>query len=68
MSYVIFQINTDHLVIYQVSTFLHKGLYINIFSKNIGSLHRKRFSKHPLCTIFSLFLAMSEVCNISNKY
>ena len=35
MSYVIFQINTDLLVIYQVSTFLHKGLYIYIYFEKI---------------------------------
>ena len=35
MSYVIFQINTDLLVIYQLSTFLHKGLYIYIYIEKI---------------------------------
>ena len=36
------------------------------FGKN-DALDRKRFSKHPLFTAFSLFLKVSEVCNISNK-
>ena len=37
------------------------------FEKKIGALHRKSFSKHPLFTTFSLFLKMSDVCNISSK-
>ena len=36
--------------------------------KKIGAMHHKRFSKHPLFTKFSLFLIVSDVCNISNKY
>ena len=36
------------------------------FEKN-GALHCKLFSKHPLFTTFSLFLKVSEVCNISSK-
>ena len=47
--------NTIHLI-----SFLH-------FQKNGGTLHRKRFSKHPLFTTFSLFLTVIEVCNILNK-
>ena len=35
--------------------------------KKNGPLHRQRFSKHQLFTIFSLSLTVSEVCNISNK-
>ena len=38
------------------------------FGKKIGALHRKRFSKHPLFTTFSIFLKVSEVCIISSKY
>ena len=38
------------------------------FGKKIGALHRKRFSKHPLFTTFSIFLKVSEVCNISSKW
>ena len=38
------------------------------FEKKNGVLHRKRFSKHSLLSTFSLFLMVSEVCNISNKY
>ena len=34
----------------------------------MGALRRKRFSKHSLLTIFSQFLKVSEVCNISSKY
>ena len=33
----------------------------------MGALRRKRFSKHSLLTIFSQFLKVSEVCNISSK-
>ena len=35
--------------------------------EKIGALHRQSFSKHPLFTSFSLFLKVSEVCNISSK-
>ena len=38
------------------------------FEKKIGAVHRVHFSKHLLLTPFSLFLTMSELCNISNKY
>ena len=38
------------------------------FPKELVTLHRTCFSKHPFFTIFSLFLSVSEVCNISNKY
>ena len=41
-------------------------LNINIFTKKISSFC-KRFSKDSLFTTFSLFLKVSEVCNISNK-
>ena len=44
-----------------MSIFLHKTLYIPpSFQKNIGALHRKSFSKHPLFTTFSSFLKVSE--------
>ena len=35
--------------------------------KKIGALHRKLFLKHPLVTTFSLFLKVSQVCNVLNK-
>ena len=37
------------------------------FEKKIGALHRKRFTEHPLFTTFSLFLKVSDICNISSK-
>ena len=37
------------------------------FKKN-GALHREHFSKHPLFTLFSLFLTMGELCYISHEY
>ena len=40
----------------------------NSFRKKIGALHREHFSKNPLFPPFSLFLTVSEVFNISNKY
>ena len=36
--------------------------------RKVGTLHHKRFSKHPLFTVFSRFWTVSEACNISNKY
>ena len=42
-------------------------IYPSFISEKIGALHRRGFSKHPLFTTFSLFLKVSEVCNISNK-
>ena len=51
-----------------MSIFLHKKLYISTsFRKRIGALNRKRFLRHPLFTAFSLFLKVSEVCNILSK-
>ena len=48
---------------------LSKRLYnLLSFEKNVGTLHWKHLPKHPLFTIFSLFLTLSEVCNVSNKY
>ena len=48
--------------------FLHKTLYIpSSFGKKNDDIHRKSFLKHPLCTTFSLFWKVSEVCNILNK-
>ena len=69
----IFQINTN-FQIYQQKIFLRKLPYIppslrKKFLLSIAEiLHRKRFSRHPLFTIFPLFLTVSEVCSISNKY
>ena len=41
---------------------LNKGIYIPpSFQKNVGGLHRKRFSKDPLFTTFSLSLTLNEV-------
>ena len=69
MSCTIFQRNTDLLVIYQnINNFTQDTLHPSfILGKKIGVLHCKSFSKHPLFTTFSLFLKVSEVCNISNK-
>ena len=33
----------------------------------MGALRHNRFSKHSLLTVFSQFLKVSEVCNISSK-
>ena len=70
MRCAIFQINTNLLVIQQnINIFAKETLYPSFISKKkIGVLHRKRFSKHSLLSTFSLFLMVSEVCNISNKY
>ena len=56
----------NNLAIYQ---YFYKRDFISLrhFEKKIGALHRKSFSKHPLFTTFSLFLKMSDVCNISSK-
>ena len=43
-------------------------LYPSFISKKTGAPHRKHFLKHPLFDIFSPFLTLSEVCNISKKY
>ena len=59
---------------YQIPNNLAKSQYFCIrdfisllhFEK-MGALRRKRFSKHSLLTIFSQFLKVSEVCNISSK-
>ena len=65
----LFQTNTDLLLIHQNSNdFTQETLYLSFISKKNGIFHRKVFSKHPLFTTFSLFLTVSEVCNISNKY
>ena len=51
----------------EISTFLHKRLYLpTSFRNKVGALRRKHFSKHPLFT-FSLFLTVSEMGNILNK-
>ena len=68
MSYAIFQININLLIIQRnINVFTQETLYSSFISKKIGALHRKRFSKHPLFTTFSLILTESEVCVISNK-
>ena len=41
-------------------------IYLHHLEKN-DDIHRKSFLKHPLCTTFSLFWKVSEVCNILNK-
>ena len=65
----VFQIKIDRLVIYQnLNIFTQETFYPSFISKKNGPLHRKRFPKHLLFTTFSLFLTVSEVCNISNKY
>ena len=65
MRCAIFQINTNLLIIERnINIFTQETLY----RKKIGGLHREHFSKHPYFTPFSLFLTVSEVCNISNKY
>ena len=52
----------------ETSLLLHKRLYIPLsFWEKIGALHRKRFTEHPLFTTFSLFLKVSDICNISSK-
>ena len=38
------------------------------FKKKIDAVYRKWFSKHSCFTTFSLFLTVSEACNISNNY
>ena len=49
--------------------YLHKTPNIPpSFQKTICVAHCKSFLKHPLFTRFSLFLPVSEVCNISSKY
>ena len=49
--------------------FLHKRLYIpTSFLKIICALHRQCFLKHPFFSTFSVFITVSEVCTISNKY
>ena len=65
----IFQINTNLLVIYGKFNIFTKETYPSFISKKkkISALYRKRFSKHPLFTTFSIFLKVSEVCNISSK-
>ena len=56
----------NNLAIYQYF-YTRDFISLRHFEKKIGALHRKRFSKHPLFTTFSLFLKMSDVCNISSK-
>ena len=65
MRCAIFQINTNLLITERnINIFTQETLYPSFISKKIGALHRE----HPLLTLFSLFLSVSEVCNISNKY
>ena len=66
-----FQINTDLLFIYQDNDiFTQEILHPSLFRKEkvFGALYSKRFLKYPLYTTFSLFLVVSEVSKISNKY
>ena len=43
--------------------YVHSNLFLFL---KIGAFNRKSFPKHPLFTIFSLLLTVSEVCNILN--
>ena len=64
----IFQINTNLLLIYQnINIFTQETLYLFIIWKKRWHCPSQNFLKHPLFKTFSLFLTMSEVCNISNK-
>ena len=68
MRCAILQINTNLLITeWNINIFTQDTLYPSFISKKIGTLHREHFSKHPHFTLFSLFLTVSEVCNISNK-
>ena len=72
MRCVIFHTNTKHLptipIIYRnINIFTRETLYPSVSRKKMNALHCKPFSKHSLFTNFSLFLKMSEVCNISSK-
>ena len=62
-----FEKSTDLLVIYQnINIFTPDTFIPPSFRKKICALHPTSFSNHPLVTTLSLFLKMSEVCNISN--
>ena len=53
----------------KISIFLHKSfISLLYFEKEIGGLHCKHIWKHPLFTIFSLFLTVAEIFKISSKY
>ena len=69
MSCTIFQRNTDLLMIYQnINTFIQEALYPSFISKKKwNGLHRKFLLIQSFFSIFSLFLKVGEVCNISNK-
>ena len=45
-----------------MNIFTQEALILPSFQKKIGALRRIRFQKHPLFTIFSLFLKVNEVC------
>ena len=70
MRCAMFQINTNLIVIQQnINIFTLKPFYIPpLFQKEIGTPHRKCFSKHPLSTTYLLVFTKHKVCNISNKY
>ena len=68
----IFQRNTDLLTIYQnINDLTQETLYPSFVSKKQkkkwNGLHRNFFLKQSFFSIFSLFLKVGEVCNISNK-
>ena len=50
-----------------MNNFTQEILYHSVISKTIDALHRESFSKHPILTAFSVFLKVSDVCNISSK-
>ena len=61
---------------YHMHTNFHSWWDVNVSNKykppsnlaKSGALHCKPFWKHPLFTILSSFLTVSEVCNTSNQY
>ena len=56
---------SNNLAKYQYFTL--DTLYLSFISKKTGAPHRKHFLKHPLFDIFSPFLTLSGVCNISKN-
>ena len=68
MSCTIFQRNTDLLVIYQnINNFTQETLYPLLFLKKMAVSITNVFRNNHFFPIFSLFLKVGEVCNISNK-
>ena len=51
-----------------INIFTQETLYPFFIWKKSSALHRKRFSEHPLFTLFSVFLKRSEVCNTWSKW